>query len=102
MFTRTRTVLLVEENGVPEGNHRPAANHLQTLSHNVALHTIEAITLTITSPMYFHMFVYMTNRQSIPCWEISIKRGAYAFYYCLLFNAIFYNSSVTPMSRTSI
>ena len=46
-----RSVLFVEENGVPGGNHRPAANHLQTLSHNVALHTIEAITLTIKSPM---------------------------------------------------
>jgi hypothetical protein len=30
------------------------------------------------------MFVYMTNRQIIPCWEISIKKGAYTFYYCFL------------------
>jgi hypothetical protein len=27
--------LLVEEDGVPEENHRPTANHWQTLSHNV-------------------------------------------------------------------
>jgi hypothetical protein len=27
-------VLLVEETGVPEENHRPAASYLQTLSHN--------------------------------------------------------------------
>ena len=30
-----QSVLLVEEAGVPEDNHRPAASHLQTLSHNV-------------------------------------------------------------------
>ena len=30
-----QSVLLVEETGVPEDNHRPAAIHLQTLSHNV-------------------------------------------------------------------
>jgi len=28
--------LLVEETGVPGENHRPAASHWQTLSHNVA------------------------------------------------------------------
>jgi hypothetical protein len=30
-----RSVLLVEENRVPGKNHRPAASHWQTLSHNV-------------------------------------------------------------------
>jgi hypothetical protein len=30
-----RSVLLVEEIGVPGENHRPAASHLQTLSHKV-------------------------------------------------------------------
>jgi hypothetical protein len=34
-----RSVLLVEETGVPEENHRPAASHWQTLSHNVVLST---------------------------------------------------------------
>jgi hypothetical protein len=34
-----RSVLLVEETGVPGENHRPGASHLQTLSHNVALST---------------------------------------------------------------
>ena len=29
------SVLLVEETGVPSENHRPAASHWQTLSHNV-------------------------------------------------------------------
>ena len=29
------SVLLVEETGVPGDNHRPAASHRQTLSHNV-------------------------------------------------------------------
>ena len=31
--------LLMEETGVPEENHRPAASHLQTLSHNVVSST---------------------------------------------------------------
>ena len=30
---------LVEETGVPGENHRPAASHLQTLSHNAASST---------------------------------------------------------------
>jgi hypothetical protein len=30
-----RTVLLVEETGVPGENHRPAVSHFQILSHNV-------------------------------------------------------------------
>jgi hypothetical protein len=30
-----RSVLLVEENGIPEENHRPVSSHWQTLSHNV-------------------------------------------------------------------
>ena len=34
-----RTVLLVEETGVPGENHRPVASHLQTLSHNVVSNT---------------------------------------------------------------
>ena len=29
-----RSALLVEETGVPGQNHRPAASHWQTLSHN--------------------------------------------------------------------
>jgi len=34
-----RSVLLVEEAGVPRENHRPVASHRQTLSHNVASST---------------------------------------------------------------
>jgi hypothetical protein len=32
-------VLLVEETGVPEENHRPVQSHWQTLSHNVVSST---------------------------------------------------------------
>ena len=32
-----RSVLLVEETGVPGENHRPVASHLQTLSQNIVL-----------------------------------------------------------------
>jgi len=34
-----RSVLLVEETGEPRENHRPAASHWQTLSHNVVLNS---------------------------------------------------------------
>ena len=34
-----RTVLYVEETGVPGENYQPAASHSQTLSHNVASST---------------------------------------------------------------
>ena len=34
-----RSVLLVEETGVPEENHRPVANHWLSLSHNIVLST---------------------------------------------------------------
>jgi len=34
-----RSVLLVEETGVPGENHRPAASHRQTISHNVVSST---------------------------------------------------------------
>jgi len=33
------SVLFVEETGVPGENHRPAASHWQTLSHNVVSST---------------------------------------------------------------
>jgi hypothetical protein len=33
------SVLLMEETGVPGENHRPAASHRQTLSHNVVSNT---------------------------------------------------------------
>jgi len=34
-----QSVLLVEEIRVPRENHRPAASHLQTVSHNVVTST---------------------------------------------------------------
>jgi hypothetical protein len=34
-----KSVLLVEETGVPRGNHWPAASHRQTISHNVVSST---------------------------------------------------------------
>ena len=34
-----RSILLVEETGIPGENHQPAASHLQTLSHNVVSST---------------------------------------------------------------
>ena len=34
-----RSILLVEETGVPRDKHRPDASHRQTVSHNVVLNT---------------------------------------------------------------
>ena len=34
-----QSALLMEETGVPEENHRPAANHWQTVSHNIVSST---------------------------------------------------------------
>jgi hypothetical protein len=41
-----RSVLLVEETGVPRENHRPVASPWQTLSHNVAHLAWEGFKLT--------------------------------------------------------
>jgi len=41
-FISWRSVLLLEETGVPGENHRPAANHWQTLSHNVVSSTLDS------------------------------------------------------------
>jgi hypothetical protein len=38
-FTSLRSVLLVEETGVPGENHWPVASHWQTLSHNAVSRT---------------------------------------------------------------
>jgi hypothetical protein len=42
-------VLLVEETRVPVENHRPAASHWQTLSHNVVLSTPRHECVTLMS-----------------------------------------------------
>ena len=38
-FIWCRSVLLVEETGIPGENYRPVASHQQTLSHNVVSST---------------------------------------------------------------
>ena len=35
-----RSVLLVQETGIPGENHRPVVSHRQTLSHNVVSSTL--------------------------------------------------------------
>jgi hypothetical protein len=42
-----RSVLLMEETGVPGENHRPVASHWQTLSHNVGSRAGFEITATL-------------------------------------------------------
>ena len=43
-FLSWRSIVLVDETGVPGENHRPVANHAHTLSHNV----LSYITIHIT------------------------------------------------------
>ena len=51
-----RSVLLVEETGVPGENYRPDASHCQTLSHNIVSSTprlgFEFITLVVIGTDY--------------------------------------------------
>jgi hypothetical protein len=48
-----RSVLLVEEIGVPRENHQPAASHWQTLSHNVVYPAVTAFTDQYSLPNIF-------------------------------------------------
>ena len=50
-----RSVLLVEETGVPGDNYLPAASHRQTLSHNVVLnkpHLSRILNHNLSGDMY--------------------------------------------------
>ena len=49
-----RSVLLVEETGVHGKNHRPAASHLQPLSHYVELSTVEDLPMIIPGQFGFN------------------------------------------------
>ena len=50
-----RLVLFVKETGVPRENHRPAASHLQTLSHNV-------VSFLYESPRIMNALLYSCYR----------------------------------------
>jgi len=48
-----RSVLVVEETGIPGENHRPVASYLHTLSHNVVHLALSGIrTLNISGDMH--------------------------------------------------
>jgi hypothetical protein len=51
-----RSVLLVEETGVPRENHRPAASYWKTLSHNVAQSNLSQ------GESYYDLLVYFENK----------------------------------------
>jgi hypothetical protein len=64
-----RSVLLVEETGVPVENHRPVASHWQTLSHNIVhLAPSSNFFLAYIDPSQWHIFTYKIN--------ITILQGA--------------------------
>jgi hypothetical protein len=64
-----RSVLLAEETGVPR-NHRPAACHCQTLSHNVVLIPILKVNLS------FYRKLFWTDRGFPPKIESSNLDGS--------------------------
>ena len=48
-----RSVLLMEETGVPGEKHWPAANHWQTLSHNVVSSTPKEVSVILVVRLKF-------------------------------------------------
>jgi hypothetical protein len=57
-----RSVLLVEETGIPRDNHRPAASHWQTLSHKAVSSTPHLMITTTTVPYQSVNHVSVKNR----------------------------------------
>ena len=57
-----RSVLSVEEIGVPGENHRPASSHCEGLSHNV---------VSSTSCLFIHEWV--TNNGMISEWVLTVE-----------------------------
>jgi hypothetical protein len=70
-----RSVLLMEETGVPGENHRPATSHWQTVSHNV-------VSLSVTCGRSVVLSGYSD-------WHLTICKGSHEAHYKL---AIFYNT----------
>jgi hypothetical protein len=69
-----RSVLLVEDTGVPGENHRPVASHWQTLSHNVVhLALIEIRTQNISGDI---LYIYCTLVREI--WKFIHLRVSYS------------------------
>ena len=63
-----RSVLLVEETGVPGENHWPVANHWHTLSHNVVLSLLFYMWLWHGNLYRVSPFqVYCTSTSCLPC-----------------------------------
>ena len=81
-----RSVLFVEEIGVPRENHRPVANHWQTWSHNDLLSTLAgseliALMLTCTDCIGSCKSNYHTNTvTTIPFFKLVIKRKVVYLY----------------------
>ena len=72
------SVLLVQETGVPGENHRPAASHWQTLSHNVVSSTPRhecGRTHNLSGDRHeLHRYNYQTiTTTTIPCIEVVFR-----------------------------
>jgi hypothetical protein len=78
LYRGGQLVVLVEETGGPEENHRPIASHWQTLSHNVVhLALIEIRTYNISDDSYIDTYCigscksnYHTLQTRYPLWSI--------------------------------
>jgi len=67
-----RSVLLVEETGLPGENHRPAAGHLQTLSHT---YNVVSSTIRIRSHNFSLIGTDCTGSNKSNCHTITATTG---------------------------
>jgi len=94
------SVLLVEETGVPDENHRPAASCLQTLSHNAVYLALSVDVREIYPWWYWHIRHGFSTVQIMRKWfpltkwdELTDITGVSV----MVFNATFSNNSVTSL-----
>jgi hypothetical protein len=89
-----RSVLLVEETGVTEENHRPVASHWQTLSHNVVSITPRLSNVIGTINQYSQLDFHVT--------KIVILSAFILIYelYIIIIKQISVDNSNTRLIRT--
>jgi hypothetical protein len=95
-----RSVLLVEETGVPGENHRPVASHWQTLSHNVVhLALIEIRTHNIGGNLIYNWSYIVNHRPSWP-WSYGSWICNYLCNECLLPPMLWVRISISARCTT--
>jgi len=94
------SILLVEETGVPEENHRPVASHWHTLSHNdVHLALVEIRTHKISGDRHCCIGSCKSNYHAIT--STTAPKFVILVNYQRLFNKHWWNLSFTQYQRHS-